>query len=63
MADEKEKETTKKAKAEPLIRLRAATEWDGELAIGEARYPVTAGVVEVPVRHLPGAEQAGFRRA
>lgn len=47
--------------ANEKIKLKAAIEWDGELAVGEARYPVQAGVVEVPPWHVENAYQAGFR--
>jgi hypothetical protein len=61
MAEQKPKVEPAPEPAPEPVRLKAAIEWSGELAIGEARYPVVNGVVEVPAWHVENAYQAGFR--
>lgn len=48
----------------PLVHLQHETDTaDGELTIGERRYVVTAGAVDVAADDYEAALQAGFRPA
>ncbi len=70
MSDETKQPDEKAAEAKPakapkraLVKMKHAIEWTGELVVDRHVYPVTDGVVEVPVEHIPHAEQSGFRPA
>lgn len=60
MAETKQTETKQTETKQATVKLRHPIAWTGELAVDRHSYPVKDGAVEVPVEHVPHAQQSGF---